>query len=86
MSWTVYILRCADDSLYTGITNEISRRVTEHNNDNKKGARYTRTRRPVNLVYQEDCNDRAHASRREYELKKMSRQEKLRLLQLADHE
>lgn len=77
------MLRCADDSLYTGITNEITRRVEEHNTDNKKGARYTRARRPVNLVYQEQCEDRAQASRREFELKQLSRQQKLRLLELA---
>ena len=80
MSWFTYILRCADDSLYTGITIDVDRRLDEHNTDNKKGARYTRTRRPVNLVYQEVCEDRASASRLEYQLKNLSRKQKLELL------
>ena len=79
MAWTVYILKCADNSLYTGITTDIDRRVDEHNNCNKKGARYTRARRPVSLVYQEGCTDRAHASKREHALKKLPRTEKLNL-------
>jgi putative endonuclease len=80
MTWFTYILRCADDSLYTGITIDIDRRLNEHNTDNKKGARYTRARRPVNLVYQKVCEDRASASRLEYQLKSMSRKQKLELL------
>jgi len=74
------MLKCADSSLYTGITTDIERRVKEHNHCNKKGARYTRARRPVSLVYQEACNDRAHASQREYALKKLTRAEKSALL------
>jgi len=74
------MLRCADSSLYTGVTKDVQRRLQEHNNDNKKGAKYTRTRRPVNLVYQETCDDRAHASKREYDLKQLSRQQKLQLV------
>ncbi len=80
MSWTVYILQCADKSLYTGITTDVKRRLNEHNNDNKKGARYTRARRPVRLAYQETCEDRAHASKREHQLKQLSRAEKLALV------
>ena len=80
MSWFVYILRCADDSLYTGITIDLDRRLDEHNTDNKKGARYTRARRPVNLVYQRVCGDRASASKLEYQLKNLSRKQKLALL------
>jgi putative endonuclease len=79
MTWKVYMLQCADNSLYTGITTDVERRVKEHNTDNKKGARYTRARRPVSLVYQEACEDRAHASTREYQLKKLARIEKLKL-------
>lgn len=70
------MLRCSDDSLYSGITKDIDRRIDEHNNDNKKGARYTRARRPVVLVYQESCDDRAIASQREYQLKKLNREQK----------
>lgn len=80
MSWSVYILRCADDSLYTGITIDVERRLYEHNNDNLKGARYTRARRPVKLIYQENCEDRSAASQREYQIKKLSRQQKLALI------
>ena len=81
MSWFVYMLRCSDDSLYSGITKDIDRRLNEHNSDNKKGARYTRARRPVVLVYQEPCDDRAIASQREYQLKKLNREQKNILLE-----
>ena len=80
MTWKVYILQCADKTLYTGITTDIERRVEEHNSDNKKGARYTRVRRPVSLVYQESCENRSDASTREYQLKKLPRSKKLRLV------
>ncbi len=74
------MLQCADDTLYTGITTDVNRRIKEHNSDNKKGARYTRVRRPVCLVYLEDCDNRSHASSREYHLKKLPRTEKLKLV------
>ncbi len=85
MTWKVYMLRCADDSLYTGVTTDVDRRLDEHNTDNKKGARYTRVRRPVTLVYQEDCQDRAQACSREYQLKKLPRLEKLKLVSISVH-
>ena len=75
-SWYVYMLRCADNSLYTGITTDISRRVKEHNNDNKLGAKYTRARRPVALVYQQGCLSRSDASSNEYRLKKLNKKSK----------
>ena len=78
--WYVYMLRCADDSLYTGITKDISRRVDEHNNDQAAGANYTRSRRPVTVVYQETCTTRSQAAKREYTIKQMSRQEKQSLI------
>ncbi|MGK0375971.1 MAG: putative endonuclease [Arenicella sp.] len=80
MTWKVYMLQCADNSLYTGITTDIERRLKEHNSDNNKGARYTRVRRPVSLAYLEDCDDRADASKREYQLKRLPRSEKLKLV------
>lgn len=80
MPWFVYILRCADDTLYAGITTEPSRRVDEHNADNALGARYTRSRRPVRLVYAEELDSRSAAARREAALKKMGRQQKLALI------
>jgi len=76
----VYILKCADDTLYTGITTELARRVDEHNGSDK-GAKYTRVRRPVTLVYSEVYDDRSAASKREYKIKKkMTRREKLEMI------
>jgi putative endonuclease len=76
----VYIVRCADDTLYTGIATELHRRIEEHNSSDR-GARYTRSRRPVVLVYHEVCGNRSEASKREYHIKKrMSRKEKLGLI------
>jgi len=77
----VYIVRCSDDTLYTGIATELERRIEEHNGNTDKGAKYTRTRRPVILVYSEEYIDRSSASKREYEIKKkMSRAQKLKLI------
>jgi putative endonuclease len=78
--WTVYILRCADGSLYTGVTRDIARRVVEHNSSGRLAARYTRARRPVVLVYKEAVRTRASACRREYRIKQLSRIEKLILV------
>lgn len=76
----VYIVQCVDDTLYTGIATELERRILEHN-ESDKGAKYTRVRRPVNLVYSEEYPDRSTASKREYEIKKkMNRAEKLALI------
>lgn len=77
----VYILKCADDTLYTGITTEIERRLEEHNHSDK-GAKYTRVRRPVALIYSEKHEDRSSASKREYEIKKkMTRAQKLKMIE-----
>ena len=77
--WYVYIVKCSDNSLYTGITVDLERRVEEHNTS-KKGAKYTKSRRPVHLVYSETHQDRSSASKRESAIKKLSRSEKLILL------
>jgi putative endonuclease len=77
--WFVYILRCADDTLYTGVTTDVARRVAEHN-DSPKGAKYTRVRRPVALAHQEAFPDRSQACVREAAIKKLSREEKLALM------
>jgi putative endonuclease len=77
--WYVYMLRCADGSLYTGITTDVSRRAAEHNGDSGLGARYTRSRRPVALVYVELADSRAQASRREAAIKRLDRARKLAL-------
>jgi len=68
-NWHVYIVECADGSLYTGITTDLQRRIATHNAGN--GARYTRSRRPVRLVYAETREDRSTALRREHEIKQM---------------
>lgn len=78
-SWSVYILKCNDDTLYTGITIDLDRRIDEHNNSTK-GAKYTRIRRPVKLIYSEIKEDKSSASKREYEIKKLSREQKLELV------
>lgn len=67
--WHVYLLRCADGTLYCGITTDLERRVAEHARGD--GARYTRGRRPVELVYSETAEDRSAAARREYEIKQL---------------
>ena len=74
--WYVYILKCADNTLYTGITVDVERRIDEHNNDNKLAAKYTRVRRPVKLVYQEQLKTRSLATKREMQIKKLKRNEK----------
>jgi len=79
-SWFVYIVRCADNSLYTGIAKDVERRIDEHNNDDKLGAKYTKARRPVTLVYQEACDSRSVATRREYEIRQLGRKGKEELL------
>jgi putative endonuclease len=78
--WNVYIVRCSDGSLYTGIAMDVARRVVEHNTNDVLAARYTRSRRPVMLAYQEQCNTRSAASKREYEIKQMDKKEKLMLI------
>jgi len=77
----VYMLECADGTLYTGITTDLQRRIDEHNHS-PKGARYTRVRRPVRLVYSEEHTDRSSASKREYAIKKkMDRKAKYKLIE-----
>ncbi len=79
MSYFVYILECSDKTLYTGIATDVARRLDEHNNSDK-GAKYTKIRRPLKLVYSEESENRSSASKREYEIKKLPRQKKLELI------
>jgi len=81
MDWIVYLLHCADGSLYAGITTDLERRLAEHNGERPGGARYTRSRRPVRLAWSERLPDRAAASRREHWLKSLSRSRKLQLIE-----
>lgn len=83
MTYWVYILRCADGTLYTGCTNDLSRRLAAHNAG--KGAKYTRSRRPVELVYREEVPDKSAALRREAAIKGLSRIEKLALIQRLEN-
>ncbi|HIP45302.1 MAG TPA: GIY-YIG nuclease family protein [Sulfurospirillum arcachonense] len=75
----VYIVLCADDTYYTGIAKDLEKRIEEHNNS-PKGAKYTKARRPVKLIYHDKCADRSTASKREYAIKKMTRQNKESLI------
>lgn len=78
--WFVYIIRCSDDTLYTGITTDITRRILEHNTDNRMGSKYARVRRPVKLVYKEIFISRSESSKREVQIKKLSHDEKEQLI------
>jgi putative endonuclease len=79
LPYHLYILRCSDGTYYTGITSEIERRIDEHNTS-PKGAKYTRTRRPVTLVYHEICGDRSSALKREMAIKRLNRTQKMALI------
>ncbi len=77
-SWVLYILQCKDGSLYTGITDDLDRRLAQHRAG--KGAKYTRGRSPLTLVYTEECEDHSHALRREIAVKRLTRSEKQELI------
>lgn len=77
-SWKVYILRCGDGSLYTGITTDVQARLKTHRSG--RGAKYTRGRGPLDLVYTEECPDKSAALKREMEIKHLSRTDKLELI------
>ena len=76
--WHLYILRCKDGSLYTGITTDVEKRLEMHRSG--KGAKYTRGRAPLELVYREECGDHSAALKRELEIKKLPREEKEKLI------
>lgn len=78
MNYT-YVVRCRDDSLYTGWTNNLQKRIKNHNEG--KGAKYTKTRRPVELVYYEAFSTKEEAMRREYQIKQLNKKDKLALFQ-----
>lgn len=78
MSWVCYLLRCADDTLYCGITNDLEKRVSAHNAG--EGAKYTRGRLPVSVVYSEACVDKSTALKRELQIKRMPRSAKEALI------
>ncbi len=72
--WFLYVLKCRDGTLYTGITNDLPRRMVQHNNGT--ASRYTRSRRPVSVIYQERCRDKSSALKKECGMKSLSRKEK----------
>ncbi len=76
--WFVYMIHCTDGSLYTGISTDVEKRYTQH--ETQKGAKYFRGRKPKQLVYQESGHDRSSASKREIEIKKLSRVNKMQLI------
>ena len=76
----IYMVRCQDESLYTGIARDVGRRMREHYYKKKPGAKYTKSRRPVILVYYEEYETKSEALRRGGAIKKLSRQEKLRMI------
>lgn len=78
IKWYVYIVKCSDNTLYCGITLDISQRIWQHNTGN--GAKYTRGRGPVELVYLSEFEDRSSASREEYRIKQLSKKNKLELI------
>lgn len=80
-TWKLYILRCGDGSLYTGIAVDVEARFAQHRNGT--GAKYTRGRGPLELVYVEECNDHSHALKREYQVKALSKHDKLLLIRSA---
>ena len=80
MVYHVYIVQCADGTLYTGIATDVARRLAEHNGDKPKGARYTSSRRPVRLAYQATFANRSEATREEIRIKQLTRAEKVALM------
>ena len=81
-NWSLYIIEASDRSLYTGITTDVDRRFSEHL-EGPRGARYFNGRKPLKILYREDGHDRVSASRREAEIKKLSRRAKQQLIALA---
>lgn len=75
--WVLYILECKDGTLYTGITDDLPRRIAQHNSG--KGAKYTRGRAPLKLLYSEMCENHSQALKREFAVKQLSREEKLNM-------
>ena len=78
--WQVYLLQCADQSLYAGVTTDLVKRLQQHNGQLAGGARYTKARRPVALVWSEVCDSRSDAQQKEHALRRLSREQKLALI------
>ena len=78
--WWVYLIRCGDDSLYTGIATDVGRRFEEHESQGPKGAKYTRGKLPLKLVYQKEAGTRSEACKEELRIKALTRKQKLALI------
>ena len=83
-TWFLYVLKCGDGTLYTGITNDMQRRLRQHNDGS--ASRYTRSRLPVKLVYQESCRGRSQALKKEFAVKALSRKEKQAYIRMQNAE
>lgn len=81
MIWSIYMLRCGDDSLYTGVATDVARRLDEHQSQGPKAAKYVRGRAPLALVYTREIGTRSEALKEEWRIKRLSRAQKLALLQ-----
>lgn len=81
--YKVYIVRCSDRTLYTGIAKNVQKRIQEHNQNASKGSKYAYSRRPVTLVYEQSCKTRSDALKREGEIKKLKRKEKINLIKIG---
>lgn len=81
--WFLYLIRCGDGSLYTGIATDVDRRFEEHESQGPKGAKYTRGRLPLELVYRREIGNRSEATKEEMRVKALSRKQKLALIALA---
>ncbi|MEL4252248.1 GIY-YIG nuclease family protein [Shewanella xiamenensis] len=84
-TWYLYLIRCANGHLYTGITTDVARRFNEHQSSSPKAAKYLRGKGPLTLMYQEQVGTRSDALKREIAVKKLSRSQKLRLIESAEH-
>ena len=78
--WYFYVVKCSDNSFYAGVTTDLDRRVKEHNEDNRRGAKYTRSRRPVQLICSEEYPTRSAAQKEEYRFKQLNRKTKERVI------
>ncbi len=83
-TWSVYILRCSNGTFYTGITNDLDKRIESHSNG--QGSKYTRSRLPVELIYQEQVENRSEATKRELEIKGLSRKDKMKMISCQKNE
>lgn len=80
LNWSVYILECIDGTYYTGSSNNVERRIIEHNTNNSLGAKYTKTRRPIKLIYSKHIGSRGDALKEELRIKRLSKKYKIRLI------